>query len=97
MRNINGGKSDYERISQPYFVQGRSATGPPVAAATSSSRVLQEMRRLNARRFVSEHDVGRLAAGWTIEVMHGIVPLSDRAVFRQAVLPAGAHVVGAAA
>lgn len=43
---------------------------------------------LNARRFVSEYDVGRLAAGRTIEVVSvDVAFLPDRASHRGAFLP----------
>lgn len=52
-------------------------------------------RGLNARRFVSENDVGRFAARWTIEVMHGVVPFHDRATSRETILPVVERVVDA--
>jgi len=54
-------------------------------------------RGLNARRFISENDVGRFAAGWTIEVMHGAVPFYDRATSRETILPVVERVVDATA
>lgn len=84
-------RKNFTAVFRPRY---RSATGPSsrnrrrLLRASSGSR---KKPRLNARRFVSEHDVGRFAAGWTIEVMHGVVPLPDRAVFRQAVLPVVRH------